>query len=198
MTPVTALRAQEASSSDIQRSPDATLRERTASFDFLLAQMRPCAPDSPHAPRPGTHPPALSRALTEAGTGRRLRNGARRANVRAHEAAVARRRQRVGVGVGGRSRGGERGRRADGTRSATTASYRRAPAPLALPSVYPGTWDEAHRWHGGWQHGEASIHPKGPWAGPKPPAAASHRPLDHMARTPYGWQHACLPDRSRL
>ena len=70
--PASALRAQEASSSDIQRSSDATLRERTASFDFLLAQMRPCAPDSPHAPRPGTHPPALSRALTEAGTGHRL------------------------------------------------------------------------------------------------------------------------------
>ena len=54
------------------RSSDATLRERTASFDFLLAQIASSAPDSPHAPRPGTHPPALSRALTEAATGRRL------------------------------------------------------------------------------------------------------------------------------
>eukprot|EP00964_Phaeocystis_antarctica_P055338 scaffold32557_cov68-Phaeocystis_antarctica.AAC.1 len=34
MMPTSALRAQEASSSDIQRSSDATLRERTASFDF--------------------------------------------------------------------------------------------------------------------------------------------------------------------
>ena len=39
MMPASALRAQEASSSDIQRSSDATLRERTASFDFLLAQI---------------------------------------------------------------------------------------------------------------------------------------------------------------
>ena len=56
MMPASALRAQEASSSDIQRSSDATLRERTASFDFLLAQMRPCAPDSPHAPGPESNP----------------------------------------------------------------------------------------------------------------------------------------------
>ena len=56
MMPASALRAQEASSSDIQWSSDATLRERTASFDFLLAQMRPCAPDSPHAPGPESNP----------------------------------------------------------------------------------------------------------------------------------------------
>ena len=96
MTPASAVRAQEASSRDIQRSSDVHASRAHGKFRFSPCSAGVYTRDSPLAPRPGTQPLALSRALTGAGTVRRLRDDAQRALVRAHEAAAARRRGRVG------------------------------------------------------------------------------------------------------